>query len=76
MKYPGRVIKAGESDARIVKALKSALNRSLALKQAPELLLDPDQPSFGQKMKQAVKLFQARNADDRGRPLADRKSVV
>jgi hypothetical protein len=32
MHYPGRVIKMGESDARVVKALKTALNKALALR--------------------------------------------
>ena len=69
MEYPGHVVKAGEPDPRIVKALKTALNRALALQRVPELKLDPGQPSFGQKMTQTVKLFQARHADGHGRPL-------
>jgi hypothetical protein len=63
MKYPGRVIKAGEQDAGIVKALKKRLNEMLATEADPALRLDPDDPEFGPKMKQAVKLFQTRNAD-------------
>lgn len=69
MQYPGRVIKAGETDARIVRALKLALNRALAVQRLPDLKLDPENPSFGPKMTQAVKLFQARHVDAQGRPL-------
>lgn len=69
MKYPGRVIKSGEADARIVRALKTALNKALALKGAEAIVLDADNPLFGPRMKQAVKLFQARNVDNQGQPL-------
>lgn len=69
MQYPGRVIKAGETDARIVRALKLALNRALAVQRRSELKLDPENASFGPKMTQAVKLFQARHVDAEGRPL-------
>ena len=41
MKYPGRVIKAGEADARIVKALKTALNQALALKGEEAIVSTP-----------------------------------
>jgi hypothetical protein len=67
MRYPGRLIKMGETDARIVKALKNALNRALA--REPALALDVDNPNFGPRMKQVVKLFQARHVDADGRPL-------
>jgi hypothetical protein len=67
MRYPGRLIKAGESDARVVKALKRALNRALA--REASLKLDVDNPTFGPRMKQVVKLFQARHVDADGRPL-------
>lgn len=67
MDYPERLIKAGEQDAQIVKALKRQLNQALVL--APEERLDPADPNFGPRMKQAVKLFQARNVDREGRPL-------
>ena len=69
MRYPGRVIKMGEHDARIVKALKNQLNRELALAGDQRLVLDPDNPSFGPNMKRAVQLFQARHVDPEGRPL-------
>jgi hypothetical protein len=67
MKYPGRLIKEGEADAAIVKALKRQLNKALALE--PAQRLDPANPQFGPKMKRVVKLFQARNVDAKGRPL-------
>ena len=70
MIYPGRVIKAGEADARIVKALKTALNKALALRGSEAIVLDTDNPRFGPSMKQAVRLFQARHLDDQGMPLA------
>lgn len=69
MRYPGRVIKQGETDARIVKALKKQLNRRLALGQEPVGKLDPEHPLFGPETKRAVKLFQARHVDGEGRPL-------
>jgi hypothetical protein len=67
MRYPGRLIKMGETDARIVKALKRALNRALAHEAA--LLLDENNANFGPRMKQVIKLFQARHVDADGRPL-------
>lgn len=69
MPYPGRVIKLGERDARVVKAVKTALNRALVLSRRPGERLDPDNPHFGPKTKQAVKLFQAQHVDAEGRPL-------
>jgi len=69
MKYPGHIIKVGEKDARIVKALKSQLNRALAVQRIASLRLDVDNSNFGPKMKQAVQLYQARNVDAEGRPL-------
>lgn len=69
MKYPGRVIKSGEADARVVKALKTALNQALALRGSEAIVLDADNPLFGPRMKQAVKLFQARNVDNQLQPL-------
>jgi hypothetical protein len=67
MRYPGRLIKVGETDARIVQALKRALNRALARETA--LLLDENNANFGPRMKQVIKLFQARHVDADGRPL-------
>lgn len=69
MKYPGRVIKMGEADAGIVRALKAQLNKALALAGSERFVLDEANPTFGPKVKQAVQLFQARNVDDEGRPL-------
>jgi hypothetical protein len=71
MDFPGRIIKQGETDARIVKALKQQLNKALALRGAGEGFqpLDPNNPSFGPSTKQAVRLFQARHVDIEGRPL-------
>ena len=69
MQYPGRVIKQGETDARIVKELKNRLNRVLVLKGGEAVKLDPQQPSFGPMMKSAVKLFQSRSVDSEGHAL-------
>jgi len=69
MQYPGRIIKAGEQDANIVKALKTQLNEALGIERDPALRLDPNDPNFGPRMEQAVKLFQARHVDADGRPL-------
>ena len=69
MQYPGRIIKAGEQDKKVVKLLKRQLNKALGIGNDPALRLDPDEPTFGPRMKQTVKLFQARNVDAAGRPL-------
>jgi hypothetical protein len=69
MEYPGHVIKVGETSGAIVKALKARLNEVLGLDNDPDLKLDANNPTFGNKMEQAVKLFQARNLDSAGRPL-------
>ena len=69
MDYPGRVIKLGEQDGRTVRALKTQLNKVLALSGDQKVVLDPDNPLFGPGMKRAVQLFQARNVDSQGRPL-------
>ena len=69
MKYPGRIIKVGERDATIVRALKRQLNESLGVDDDSALHLDASNRTFGPKMKRAVKLFQARNVDSTGRPL-------
>lgn len=69
MKYPGRVIKVGEADAKMVKALKKELNIVLVLRGDEALQLDPENPLFGPRMKQAVRLFQTRHVDAEGQPL-------
>lgn len=67
MDYPGRIIKMGEEDGAIVRALKRRLNEVLSL--PPDLQLDPENPTFGAKMRQVIKLFQARNVDSTGHAL-------
>ncbi len=69
MQYPGRVIKLGESDVAIVKALRLQLNRILALRPDEALKLDPDAPVFDATMQSAVKMFQSRSVDPQGAPL-------
>jgi hypothetical protein len=69
MDYPGRIIKVGERDAAIVRALKQRLNEALGVAGDSALHLDPGNGSFGPKMRRAVLLFQARNVDSTGLPL-------
>jgi hypothetical protein len=69
MQYPGHVVKPGEPDGSIVKALKKRLNEALGIESDPAMRLNPNSPEFGPKMKQTIKLFQARNVDADGRPL-------
>ncbi|MES2563379.1 MAG: CHAP domain-containing protein [Pseudomonadota bacterium] len=69
MDYPKRIIKVGETNAEVVKALKARLNEALGIGDDPKLRLDPNNSSFGAKMKRTVKLFQARHVDAEGRPL-------
>jgi hypothetical protein len=69
MQYPGRIIKTGERDPEIIRALKTQLNQELGTQDDPALRLDPDEPDFGPKMAQAVRLFQARHVDVHGQPL-------
>lgn len=69
MKYPGRVIKMGEADAAVVTALKKALNTALVLHGSEAIQLDAENPLFGPRMKQAVRLFQTRHVDAEGQPL-------
>jgi CHAP domain len=69
MDYPERIIKLGEADAQIVKALKKRLNQLLVLDSDAKRKLNASDPNFGPSMKQVVKLFQARHVDSLGRPL-------
>ena len=69
MQYPGHIVKLGERNASIVKALKTQLNRALAVQRIAALKLDLNDANFGLKTKQAVQLFQARSVDAEGRPL-------
>ncbi|WP_255991571.1 peptidoglycan-binding domain-containing protein [Chitinolyticbacter albus] len=69
MQYPGRIIKLGETDGKIVVALKKQLNAMLALGNQPALKLDPSNPTFGPSTKQAVMQFQSRHVDNHGAPL-------
>jgi hypothetical protein len=69
MRYPGRVIKLGESDAAVVRAIKRRLNTALGATHDPSMRLDTENPRFGPKVKQLVKLFQMRNLDVSGNPL-------
>ena len=50
MQYPGRIIKTGERDPEIIRALKTQLNQALGTQDDPALRLDPDEPDFGPKM--------------------------
>jgi hypothetical protein len=67
MKFPGRIIKAGERNGAIVMAVKARLNEALGL--GGDQRLAEDNPNFGPKMTQVVKLFQARHTDRQGMPL-------
>src|SRR4051812_9565638 len=69
MESPGRIIKVGERDVEIVRAIKRQLNEALGTADDSELHLDPNNGTFGPKMKRAVLLFQARNVDSAGLPL-------
>ncbi|TIC86145.1 CHAP domain-containing protein [Crenobacter intestini] len=71
MKYPGRVVRLGEADPKVVKAVKEQLNKALHLPQEGVGALDESNPNFGATTEQVVKLFQCRNADALGRPLLE-----
>ncbi|MDA3616382.1 CHAP domain-containing protein [Polluticaenibacter yanchengensis] len=62
MKYPGRLIKQGEKDKAIVKALQQSLK---------DLGIDPGaiDGDFGKTTKSAVQYFQSTNVDENGNPL-------
>ncbi|NDV11382.1 CHAP domain-containing protein [Crenobacter caeni] len=69
MKYPGRVVRLGEADPKVVKAVKAQLNKALHLAQEAGGALDEANPNFGVTTEQAVKLFQSRNVDALRQPL-------
>lgn len=69
LQYPGHIVKVGEPDAAVVKALKARLNAELGFSHDPSLRLDESNGNFGAKMRQVIKLFQARHVDPEGRPL-------
>jgi hypothetical protein len=69
MDYPGRKIVQGEQDGAIVKAFKLRLNKLMVLDSDTSLKRDPADPNLGPRMKQTIKLFQARNTYGIGRPL-------
>lgn len=60
MKYPGRLIKKGETDKAIIKAVQNQLNSK---GYGP---IDVSVGLFGPKTVSAVKLFQAQNTDQNG----------
>jgi CHAP domain len=68
MKYPGRIIKLGETDAAVVTAIGAALAaRGYVQPATPEPQGAPG--VFDTRFKVLVKLFQSQNADQAGRPL-------
>lgn len=69
MEYPGHIIKAGETNGTLVRALKVKLNRALAFAPRMPGRLDERNAEFGPSMTQAVRLFQARHVDADGSPL-------
>ena len=62
MNYPGRIIKKGDTDPKVVKAVQKILNE----KGCGTIDVDGD---FGSQTFNAVKLFQARFTDQNGNPL-------
>ncbi len=62
MNFPNRIIKKGEKDKEIVKAIQNQLNLTSC---GP---VNPD-GDFGEITESAVKLFQSRHADSTGTPL-------
>jgi len=69
MQYPGYTVKAGEPNHDLVRLLKKSLNAALGANDDPFLKLDEQNGQFGPRMKQVIKLFQARHVDGMGRPL-------
>lgn len=66
MRYPGRIIRKGEQDVQLVKAIKTRLNQALGFMDQPELMLDANDGNFGPKMESAVRYFQSRHVDQEG----------
>jgi len=62
MKYPGRIIRKGDTDTRIVKAIQTRLQQ-LGIERFDGTGI------FGPKTEQAIRLFQARFTDQEGMPL-------
>ena len=62
MKYPGRIIKIGESDTTVVAAISTALAGHGYLSTSPPGIFD-------KAFKSLVKLFQSQNVDEAGQPL-------
>ncbi len=69
MQYPGRVIKAGEMNPALVRAIRVQLNQRLGNAARTAGRLDERAPAFDEALVQAVRQFQARNVDPDGRPL-------
>ena len=63
MQYPGHIVKLGEPDSRIVKALKAQLNRMLAVQRIAALKLNLDDPNFGPKSSQRTRTAAPRSVD-------------
>ena len=66
MKYPGRIIKKGEADKKIVKAIQNRLNELKVNPPEGPLNVDGD---YGGQTIAAVKLFQSRSVDSQGASL-------
>jgi hypothetical protein len=62
MRYPGRIIKIGEANASVVRALAAGLSAKGYAPTSPGGVFDA-------KLKSLIKLFQSQNADVFGRPL-------
>ncbi len=69
MQYPGRSIRAGETDTQILAALAKALNKALALGLGDPARLPAAPALFDADMARVVRLFQTRNLDSSGAPL-------
>jgi len=66
MHYPGRIIRKGEKDVQLVKAIKTKLNEALGFMDQKELMLDANDGNYGPKTESAVKFFQSRHVDAEG----------